>query len=211
MKPSTKNRGRTTGMPKLLPKPLPLSLTASLVPHRLWGIALAVLLGLLLLAPKAARGGEIAVLGGYGVLGSKSPFTKLSLSFGKRVAFNFNGGVVFAKPDTLSFVEFSQTSSVQEKIQDIKIPTASQLYSVGLEIRVLIRKFGKKNNVYLGAGADWLPQLKTYYPGVRAVTGYQLSLLRKRNLTMRFGIEYYLYGVAPANTLALTTSLGYRF
>ena len=205
MKTNTKDQGRTTSMPASEDK------AASRVSHRLWGIAFAVLLGFLLLAPKAARGGEIAVVGGYGALGSPSPFAKLSLSFGKRVVFDFNGGVVLASPDKLRFTEITTTSLVQEKIKDVKIPTGNQLYSVGLEIRVLIRKFGKQHNAYLGAGVDWLPQLETYYPGAKVVTGYQLSLLKKRNLVMRFGAEYYLYGVVPANTLAMTTSLGYRF
>ena len=81
MKTNTKDQGRTTSMPMSEDK------ATSRVSHRLWGIAFAVLLGFLLLAPRAARGGEIAVVGGYGALGSPSPFAKLSLSFGKRVVF----------------------------------------------------------------------------------------------------------------------------
>ena len=200
MNTNTKDRGRTQGRT-----------TTSSVSNKLWGVALALLLGFLLLVPQSARGGEIAIVGGYGVLDAPSPFAKLSLSFGKRVVFDFNGGVVFAKPNKITFAVLSKTFDLQENIKDVKIPTGNQFYSVGLEIRVLVRKFSKKHNAYLGVGADWLPQLGTYYPGAKVVTGYQISLLKKKKLILRAGAEYYLYGVVPASSLALTTSLGYRF
>ncbi len=169
------------------------------------------LLGFLLLVPQSARGGEIAALGGIGVLEGNSPFVKLSLSFGQRVALDFNGGIVFADASELRFSDFTKRFSVKEKISNAAIPTGNQLYSVGLEVRGFVRKAGRRHNAYVGAGVDWLPQLRTYYPGVKVVTGYQLSILKGRNLVMRFGTEYYVYGVLPANTLTLTTSLGYGF
>ncbi len=189
------------------------TLTTSSVPNKFWGIALAFLLGFLLFVPQSARGGEIAVLGGYNLLGqsASSPSAKISLSFGKRVVFDFNGGVIFTDSDHICFAELSKSFDATDKIDDLKPLKGNQRYSVGLEIRTFIRKSSKQNNVYLGVGADWLPQLETYYPGVKAVTGYQLSLLKKRNLVMRLGAEYYLYGVVPSNPLSLTTSLGYRF
>ena len=170
-----------------------------------------MLFGALFLIPQSARGGEISILGGYGVLGTPSPVVRASLSFGKRVAFDINGGIVFASADNLQFSEFTKKVPLQEKIPSAKIPSGSLLYSVGAEIRVFVRGFGKKHNAYLGAGADWLPQLGIYYPGVKAVSGYQLKLLKKGRLVMRFGAEYYLYGVLPANELAVTTSIGFRF
>ena len=200
MNTNTKDRGRSKRRT-----------TASSRSNKLRGIALALLLGFLLLVPQSARGGEIAIVGGYGLLDAPSPFAKVSLSFGKRVVFDFNGGVVFAQPDKIKFAVLTKTSPLDENIEGVEIPQASQLYSVGLEIRVLVRKFSKKHNAYLGVGADWLPQLGTYYPGAKAVTGYQISLLKKKKLILRVGTEYYLYGVVPVSSLALKTSLGYRF
>ena len=205
MKTNTKNRGRTASLS------VSKASAGGSVSRRLWGVALAFLLGGLLFVPQSARGGEISVGGGYGVLRSPKPLARLSLSFGKRVVLGLQGGVIFASSDTLRFAEFTKTFSVQEKVKDVKIPKGNQLYSIGLEIRALVRKSSKKHNVYLGGGVDWLPQLEIYYPGAKVVAGYQLSLLEDKDLVLRFGAEYYVYGVVPANALALTTSVGYKF
>ena len=212
----------------------------SSVPNKLWGIAVAFLLGFLLFLPQSARGddsasnddsarderarndlerkdsrarGEVAVLGGYGFLeeGVSAPFTKISFSFGKRVVFDFNGGIVLAGLEDTLFKEFTQAFESAQGKKGIEIPKSSLRYSVGLEIRSFIRRSSERNNFYWGVGADWLPQLKTYYPGIKIVAGYQLSLLKKKNFIIRLGTEYYLYGVVPGNPLSLTTSLGYRF
>ena len=204
MKTNTKDRGRTASLS------VSKTSAAGSVSSRLWGVALAFLLGGLLFVPQSAYGSEISIGGGYGVLGKPKPLARFSLSFGKRVVLSLRGGVIFASSDTLLFADRSKLLPLQEKI-DVTIPSGAYLYSVGLEIRTLILKSEKKHNAYLGGGVDWLPQLETYYPGAKVVAGYQLSLLEDKDLVLRFGAEYYVYGVVPANALALTTSVGYKF
>ena len=111
MNTNTKDRGRTQGRT-----------TASSSSNKLRGIALALLLGFLLLVPQSARGGEIAIVGGYGLLDAPSPFAKVSLSFGKRVVVDFNGGVVFAKPDKTRFAVLTRTFDLRENIEGVEIP-----------------------------------------------------------------------------------------
>ena len=168
----------------------------------------------LLLAPPllpSARAIELGTSFGYGALGydGLAPYMKASMSFGKRFVIDFNGGLVFANKN-IGFSNFGKIVAVQDEIRDVKKPSGNVLYTVGMDIRVFVRKGDSRHNAYLGGGVDWLPQLGTYYPGVKILTGYQLSLLKKRSLNLRFGAEYYLYGVVPVNALTITTAISYR-
>lgn len=179
---------------------------------RFVGLVLLLVCGMTASIPSAG-GVELSAAFGYGLQGATgggAPYLKGSLSFGRRFVVDFNGGVIFAAPE-IRFSNFSSTVPIKEKISDAESLGGSELYLVGMDVRVMMRKGSKRHNVYIGGGVDWLPQLATYYPGVKLSAGYQLSLLKKRSLVLRFGSEYYLYGVIPVNTFSLNSAIGYRF